>query len=30
MNEDPLMYSVRDRASWGVMLLAAGVVLAAG
>ncbi|MEE9185149.1 MAG: UbiA family prenyltransferase [Acidimicrobiia bacterium] len=30
INEDPLMYSLRDRASWGVMLLAAGVVLAAG
>ena len=30
MSEDPLIYSVRDPASWGVALLAVAVVLAAG
>ncbi|MDH3538721.1 MAG: UbiA family prenyltransferase [Acidimicrobiia bacterium] len=30
MSEDPLVYSVRDPASWGVALLAVIVVLAAG
>jgi 4-hydroxybenzoate polyprenyltransferase len=30
MSEDPLIYSVRDPASWGVAVLAVAVVLAAG
>lgn len=30
MSEDPLIYSVRDPASWGVALLVMAVVLAAG